>query len=225
MPCANCDGSCNKTQNAAEASLLPNPVHDYGLEAAMAALGPREDTALPPSVIDALVGLNATALKKALASMGAEEYVTGAELLAAGLYDPNNPKVGIPNKPDETTCMFDGPFQVPTYEMKLDPMVLTAPVCSTDPVTRKQTPMARGLLDYFPDALAAVAHVSYVGNQQHNPGEPMHWAKEKSTDHADCIIRHLIDRGKDDVDGLSHTAKAAWRALALLQTELEGYRR
>jgi hypothetical protein len=123
------------------------------------------------------------------------------------------------------TYMFDGPFQAPTYEMKLDPMVLTAPVCSTDPVTRKQTPMARGLLDYFPDALAAVAHVSYVGNEQHNPGEPMHWAKEKSTDHADCIIRHLIDRGKDDVDGLSHTAKAAWRALALLQTELEGYRR
>jgi hypothetical protein len=31
-------------------------------------------------------------------------------------------------------------------------------------------------LDYFPDALAAVAQISYQGNQKHNPGEPLHWA-------------------------------------------------
>jgi len=81
--------------------------------------------------------------------------------------------------------------------------------------------MARGLLDYFPDALAAVAHVSHVSNEQHNPGEEMHWAREKSTDHADCIIRHLADRGTLDDDGMKHSAKVAWRALALLQTECE----
>jgi len=92
---------------------------------------------------------------------------------------------------------------------------------TTDAKTRKDTPMARGLLDYFPDACAAVAEVSRVGNDQHNPGQPMHWAKEKSTDHADCIVRHLVDRGGLDIDGLRHTAKIAWRALALLQTELE----
>ncbi len=91
----------------------------------------------------------------------------------------------------------------------------------TDPKERKNVPMARGLLDYFPDALAAVADVSRVGNEQHNPGQPMHWAKHLSPDHADCIIRHLVDRGKLDTDGLRHTAKVAWRALALLQTELE----
>lgn len=81
--------------------------------------------------------------------------------------------------------------------------------------------MARGLLDYFPDACAEVAFCSWIGNQQHNPGEPMHWAKEKSTDHADCIIRHLADRGLLDSDGVRHSAKVAWRALALLQTEIE----
>ena len=81
--------------------------------------------------------------------------------------------------------------------------------------------MARGLLDYFPDACAEVANVSYVGNEQHNPGQEMHWAKEKSTDHADCIVRHLVDRGTIDTDGLRHSAKVAWRALALLQTEIE----
>jgi hypothetical protein len=91
----------------------------------------------------------------------------------------------------------------------------------TDKQERKATPMARGLLDYFPDALAAVAHVSGVANEQHNPGEPMHWSKHISSDHADCIVRHLIDRGTLDEDGLRHSAKVAWRALAMLQIELE----
>ena len=92
---------------------------------------------------------------------------------------------------------------------------------TTDKTLRKNTPMARGLLDYFPDALAEVAHVSYIGNEQHNPGQELYWAKEKSTDHADCIIRHLSDRGSIDNDGLRHSAKVAWRALALLQIEIE----
>ena len=87
--------------------------------------------------------------------------------------------------------------------------------------SRKDIPLARGVLDYFPDALAAVAELSRIGNEQHNPGEPLHWAKEKSTDHADCIIRHLIDRGKRDTDGVRHSTKIAWRALALLQIEIE----
>lgn len=90
-----------------------------------------------------------------------------------------------------------------------------------DAAGRKAQPVARGFLDYFPDAIAEVAHVSFVANEQHNPGEPMHWAKEKSTDEADCLVRHLIQRGTIDSDGLRHTAKAAWRAMALLQREIE----
>jgi hypothetical protein len=86
---------------------------------------------------------------------------------------------------------------------------------------RKAIPIVTGVLDYFPDAIAAVAEVSRVGNEQHNPGEPMHWARGKSMDQADCIGRHLIDRGKLDSDGLRHSAKVAWRALALLQLEIE----
>lgn len=91
----------------------------------------------------------------------------------------------------------------------------------TDAKARKSVPIARGVLDYFPDAVAAVAELSRIGNEQHNPGQPMHWAREKSTDHADCIVRHLIDRGTRDVDGVLHSTKVAWRALALLQTEIE----
>jgi hypothetical protein len=89
---------------------------------------------------------------------------------------------------------------------------------------RKDVPLVSGVLDYFPDALAAVAGVSKVGNDQHNPGEPLHWARGKSTDEADCILRHLVDRGTLDIDGLRHSAKLAWRALALLQKEIESDR-
>lgn len=86
---------------------------------------------------------------------------------------------------------------------------------------RKDLPLASGVLDYFPAALMEVAHLSKVGNDKHNPGEDLHWARGKSMDHADCILRHLVDRGKVDTDGISHSVKVAWRALALLQQELE----
>lgn len=100
-------------------------------------------------------------------------------------------------------------------------MTTNSGILPNDAQERKAVPMARGLLDYFPDALVEVAHLSQVGNDQHNPGQELHWAREKSTDHADCILRHLIDRGKLDGDGIRHTAKVAWRALALLQVEIE----
>lgn len=91
----------------------------------------------------------------------------------------------------------------------------------TDPASRKAHPITSGVLDYFPDALLAVAEVSVAGNNQHNPGEPLHWAKEKSSDEADALVRHLLDRGTRDTDGLRHSAKVAWRALALLQREID----
>lgn len=81
--------------------------------------------------------------------------------------------------------------------------------------------MADGLLDYFPNALAEVSKVSKIGNDQHNPGQPMHWARDKSTDHANKIMRHLVDRGLRDGRGVRHSARLAWRALAMLQAELE----
>lgn len=93
-----------------------------------------------------------------------------------------------------------------------------------DPTERKKYPVGTGVLDYFPDALVALAHLSYVGNEQHNPGEPLHWAREKSTDEADTLIRHFLQRGTLDKDGVRHSAKMAWRALALLQKEIEADR-
>ncbi len=96
--------------------------------------------------------------------------------------------------------------------------------CTTlpdDPQERKKYPIATGVLDYFPDAIAAVARVSWQGNQQHNPGQPLHWARGKSGDEWDALIRHFLNRGSYDKDGIRHSAKLAWRALAALQKEIE----
>jgi hypothetical protein len=100
-------------------------------------------------------------------------------------------------------------------------MVQNKTAIPLDSASRKEYPMGTGLIDYFRDALAEVAHISYLGNQKHNPGEPLHWARGKSTDHADCIMRHYAERGTRDADGVRHSAQMAWRALALLQEELE----
>lgn len=97
-------------------------------------------------------------------------------------------------------------------------------VLPTDAKERKGVPLCEGVLDYFPDALVDVAVLSKFGNDQHNPGQPLHWAKHKSTDHANCILRHQVDRGTRDTDGMRHSTKVAWRALAQLQTEIEAER-
>lgn len=91
----------------------------------------------------------------------------------------------------------------------------------TDAQARKNVPMFSGLLKYFPDALAEVARVSKIGNDQHNPGKPLFWDRSKSQDELDALTRHLVDAGKIDSDGIRHSAKVAWRALANLQKELE----
>jgi hypothetical protein len=112
-------------------------------------------------------------------------------------------------------------------DVELDAHV--AKLCAPDPIEqpasteRKTYPMYSGLLKYFPDALMEISRVSYVGNEQHNPGEPLHWDREKSMDQEDCIVRHLKDRIKNkfDTDGERHMAKAAWRSLAALQLEIE----
>lgn len=95
----------------------------------------------------------------------------------------------------------------------------------TDYAARKATPIYSGCLAYFPDALAAVARLSLKANEKHNPGEPLHWSKGKSNDHADCLVRHLLEQGTlDEEMQESHTVHVAWRALALLQTEIENAR-
>ena len=86
---------------------------------------------------------------------------------------------------------------------------------------RKKYPVFSGLIKYFPDALLEVSRCSWAGNQQHHPDKPLHWDRGKSNDHLDAMIRHTIQSGQIDSDGVRHSAKVAWRALANLQLEIE----
>jgi hypothetical protein len=90
-----------------------------------------------------------------------------------------------------------------------------------DAQSRKETPVFSGVLNYFPDAIREVARCSFVGNEQHNPGTPLHWDRSKSGDEKDALVRHLLEAGTIDSDGIRHSAKVCWRALANLQKEIE----
>jgi len=109
----------------------------------------------------------------------------------------------------------------------------TTPVfMSTDSATRKLMPITSGCLAYFPDALMLVSWVSRVGNDKHNPGQPLHWDKEKSGDEQDCEVRHMLDhlrgveadQGLEPLGELGHLASKAWRALAHLQRACDAAR-
>ena len=87
---------------------------------------------------------------------------------------------------------------------------------------RKEFPLVSGCIDYFPDALLAVSHISFLGNQQHNPGQELFWNRAKSADEVDALGRHLTERGRlFDANGALLEAQVAWRALANLQKRLE----
>src|SRR5688572_582203 len=106
-----------------------------------------------------------------------------------------------------------------------------------DDATRKSAPMFRGLLGYFPWALFKIAAHSFRSDRKHNPEKPIeeapHWRREASTDHPDCIVRHLCDAWGprpgdfpgDDLDWEEyHLTALAWRANALLQEFGEKHR-
>ena len=94
----------------------------------------------------------------------------------------------------------------------------------TDPTVRKSLPIWTGVIQYFPDVWAEIAKVSQVGNDQHNPGEPLHWARDKSVDQMNTAFRHLLDYAAGqrlDTDGTLHLAKAIWRLCAECQVDIE----
>ena len=109
----------------------------------------------------------------------------------------------------------DGTYFVPPDSPRVQKQSLLDGMTSAQ---RKEYPITTGCLDYFRDALLLVSHVSYKGNQKHNPGEPLHWARGKSADEEDAMGRHLLGRYDMDTEiGLEEAAQLVWRALAFLQ--------
>jgi hypothetical protein len=105
---------------------------------------------------------------------------------------------------------------------------LCAPSAPTDEARRRKgIPLYSGGLSYFPLAFEALAELSRIGNDQHNPGSPLHWDRSKSGDELDALMRHLTDRAKGEVfdtDKVRHLTKVFWRAGAALQKEIEAER-
>lgn len=127
--------------------------------------------------------------------------------LDAGVAPATSPASGASHEPDPMIGIGGGPTR--------------CTILPTDAKGRKQYPMFSGLIAYFPDALAAVANLSWIGNEQHNPGQSLRWDRSKSADEADTLMRHLAQSGTIDTDGIRHSTKCAWRSLALLQKEIE----
>ena len=122
------------------------------------------------------------------------------------------------NNEVERARVLSSPAAAPTAVAKVAPFV---PLALADSKQRKMMPVISGVIDYFPDAIAAVAYVSYLGNQKHNPGQDLHWARSKSDDHIDCLGRHLLSRDCMDQDGIMEFAEMVWRAMAALQLHIE----
>lgn len=109
---------------------------------------------------------------------------------------------------------------------KIPPVIALA--LPTDNAARKALPIMTFLAEYFPDAIIALTELSVIANEQHNKGERLHWARDKSKDQINTAFRHLFDRARGnhlDSDGMRHIAKTAWRALAQLQLDIEADRK
>ena len=89
----------------------------------------------------------------------------------------------------------------------------TAAPLPEDAAERKTYPIFSGFINYFPNAIAAVSHLSYKGSQQHQPDQPTQWDMSKSGDELDALMRHMVDGEWEQV---------AWRAMANLERKLTG---
>lgn len=93
-----------------------------------------------------------------------------------------------------------------------------------------KSPVVRGVLHYFPQALAAVGLVSQAGAKKYdwNGWEDV---EDGRTRYTDALGRHLLSEAEEDVDvditrysdvDIWHDMQVAWNALARLELRLTG---
>ena len=94
----------------------------------------------------------------------------------------------------------------------------------TEDAERKQIRMYTCFVKYFPLAMAEVAKLSKIANEQHNPGATPHWDMSKSKEELDSMMNHIVDIAcgveVDVADRQLHRTKIAWRAMANLERYL-----
>lgn len=165
--------------------------------------------------------------------VGGSQYADGLGWYATGFHVQGIPNTPHRGEPEGSRDRKPGPPEVPTpvdhrhYELEeqgYGPGDKERPRLPTSSQERKGIPVYSGFVRYFPDAMAEVARLSKHGNDKHNPGQPLHWSRNKSTDHLDCVQRHTLEAGTVDDDGFLHDVKVAWRAMANLQVTLERVR-
>jgi len=86
-----------------------------------------------------------------------------------------------------------------------------------------KSPVFRGLVDYFPRAIEAVAEVSAFGASKY-AWKGWETVPDGIARYSDAMVRHLTKEAKGEVldadSGLSHAAHCAWNALARLELKL-----
>ena len=85
----------------------------------------------------------------------------------------------------------------------------------SDAQERKDIPIYRGFIKYFPDAIVEVTKLSVKGSKQHH-GDKVWWDKSKSSDELDALMRHMLE---------GDWSAVAWRAMANLQRECDESKR
>lgn len=86
-----------------------------------------------------------------------------------------------------------------------------------------KAPIYRGVLAYFPRAVASVATVSAFGATKYAWNGWLH-VPDGFSRYSDGLVRHLAEEGKgevyDDESGLRHASHVAWNSLARLELAL-----
>lgn len=216
-------------QDAKEGKLVTNPMKPFGLNP--------EDWREDPNNLSEAAKFAIEFIKEARENKKQRECADNTTLvLSERDWNKVQEVLNNPPKPNDKLLKAFNKFEsenppkaTDTKELfaklKESKLNLTLP---TDSAERKNYPLFRGCIKYFTAALAGVARISSIGNEKHNPGEEMYHARGKSSDHGDCIIRHLMDtedliaakaRGHEvsDQQILDEASQMAWRSLAYCQ--------
>lgn len=91
-----------------------------------------------------------------------------------------------------------------------------------------KAPIYQGFIQYFPDAIEAVAQVSAFGYKKYGTWGGWHGVDDGLNRYMDAKCRHMIDEAKGEKcasdSQLLHAAHEAWGAMAKLQLLLESFK-